>query len=168
MNESFDKIEGLEQEIIQHIRTSGIRKPRETSLIDEVLEIRKERRRLFSSLTNQLTSSNNQLSQLSDELRHTRDKMNQLISERTEQLTNSLKQTQLEASLLESKLQADFKVELEKARFQDRLKLDKVRQKYEEKNRYVETKLQVSVLLKCISCIMCIDLDGCAFTDFVV
>ncbi len=140
--EGLDKIESLEQEIIQHIRTSGIRKPRETSLIDEVLEIRRERRKLFSSMTAQISSSENQISFLSEELHHTNEKMTTLINERTEQITNNMKQTQIEQSSLEQRLRDEFKIELEKSKFQDRLKFDKLRGKYEERSQQVEAKLQ--------------------------
>ena len=42
------RLETMEQELIQHIRTSGVSQSRELSLIDEVMNIRTERRKLFS------------------------------------------------------------------------------------------------------------------------
>jgi len=40
----------MEQELIQHIRTSGMIQSRELSLIDEVMNIRTERRKVFSAM----------------------------------------------------------------------------------------------------------------------
>ena len=47
---SLDRLEAQEQDFIQHIRTAGLRKPRETALVDELLAMRKERRQIFSAL----------------------------------------------------------------------------------------------------------------------
>ena len=47
---SLTAIEDMEQQLIQHLRTSGLRKPRETSLIEEIMVIRRERRKLFASI----------------------------------------------------------------------------------------------------------------------
>ena len=44
-------IEEKEQNLIQQVRTAGIRKPRETSLVEEILDLRKDRRKLYSMLT---------------------------------------------------------------------------------------------------------------------
>ena len=41
---AIEKIEDKEQDILQRIRTAGLRKPRETALIDNVLDLRKVRR----------------------------------------------------------------------------------------------------------------------------
>jgi hypothetical protein len=54
--EVLTKIENLEQNIIQHIRTSGVHKPRETALIDEVMELRRLRRKFTSAVCSQLKS----------------------------------------------------------------------------------------------------------------
>lgn len=50
----FDKIESLEQELIQHIHTAGLRKPREIALCEEIMIIRKERRQVYTSLNNNI------------------------------------------------------------------------------------------------------------------
>ena len=46
----FGEIEDKEQVVIQSLRTSGIRKATETSIIDQLLDIRRGRRRIFSDL----------------------------------------------------------------------------------------------------------------------
>ena len=43
-------LEDREHQLIQHLRTSGIRKPREIELINEVIQLRQERRKSFSAL----------------------------------------------------------------------------------------------------------------------
>lgn len=47
---NLDGIEEREQAFIQHVRTAGLRKPREAALVDELLAVRKERRQIFSAL----------------------------------------------------------------------------------------------------------------------
>lgn len=48
--DQIDNVERLEDVLLQHIRTSGMKKSRETSLIDEVLELRRVRRRALSQI----------------------------------------------------------------------------------------------------------------------
>ena len=43
-------LEDREHQLIQHLRTSGIRKPREIELINEVIQLRQERRKSFTTL----------------------------------------------------------------------------------------------------------------------
>jgi hypothetical protein len=50
VEENLSHIETSENLLIQHIRTAGIRKPREIELIDEIMTLRRERRRSFSSV----------------------------------------------------------------------------------------------------------------------
>lgn len=50
----MDDIETKEQNLIQHIRTAGLQKRREMLLVDEVLELRKAKRKLLTSLTAEL------------------------------------------------------------------------------------------------------------------
>ena len=50
----MDKLEDREQDLIQHVRTAGLQKRREISLVDEILELRKERRQQFSALQSQV------------------------------------------------------------------------------------------------------------------
>jgi len=62
---SIEAIEGMEQAVIQHIRTAGIvNKSKETSLVDKVLDLRRERRRIFSSTFNELESAQKEVIEL--------------------------------------------------------------------------------------------------------
>ena len=121
-NESVLRIENIEQSIIQHIRTSGIRKPRETALIDELLDLRKERRIFSSSIHNQLKSLESQNKLLFDEL-----------NELKKNTSNELKTAQDNEKLLQIQLQT------EKLHFEERLKKELHDQ--EEKLKFLESML---------------------------
>ena len=69
----FGSIEGAEQSVIQHLRTSGLRKASETSLIDEILNIRRERRRIFTDLLTVCDSLRNQSRHLEKQLASSRE-----------------------------------------------------------------------------------------------
>lgn len=62
-------IEERELQLIQQIRTAGIRKPRETALIDEILDLRKDRRRIFASLTASLAAHQSRIADVEKQLR---------------------------------------------------------------------------------------------------
>jgi hypothetical protein len=76
---AYDQIENMEQAVIQHIRTSGIRKPRETSLIDELMDMRRERRKLFAALSERGRSLSTQCEGLLGDLAHVRDKQGRAV-----------------------------------------------------------------------------------------
>ena len=65
---SLDELEQKEQEIIQHVRTAGLRKPRETALVDELLAIRKERRQMFGALVSHIVRLQDARRALSEEV----------------------------------------------------------------------------------------------------
>ena len=54
--ESFAKIETLESDLLQHVHTSGVREGKLRQLVDEIMAVRTDRRRLFAALTNENTS----------------------------------------------------------------------------------------------------------------
>ena len=49
-DEQQSTLEAIEQQLIQQMRTAGIRKPREIELIDQVMTLRRERRKSFHAL----------------------------------------------------------------------------------------------------------------------
>jgi hypothetical protein len=73
LNQVFGKLEGAEQAVIQHLRTSGLRKASETSLVDEIMNIRRERRRIFSDLLSVCESLRNQCRHLEVQLAGSRE-----------------------------------------------------------------------------------------------
>lgn len=54
--ESFAKIESLESDLLQHVHTSGVREGKLRQLVDEIMAVRTDRRRLFTALTSENTS----------------------------------------------------------------------------------------------------------------
>ncbi len=54
--ESFAKIETLEGDLLQHVHTSGVREGKLRQLVDEIMAVRTDRRRLFAALTSENTS----------------------------------------------------------------------------------------------------------------
>ena len=48
--EALANIESGEQDVINHLRTAGLRRDSEIKLVDNILNIRKERRQIFSAM----------------------------------------------------------------------------------------------------------------------
>jgi chromosome segregation ATPase len=55
--DQLDTLEASEQTLIEHLRTAGLKKTRECQLIDEVLNMRKNRRQVFSMLTKDVSNT---------------------------------------------------------------------------------------------------------------
>ena len=71
-----DHLEALEQQLIQHLRTSGVRQQREVELINEVMAIRRERRKSFAAvrtLAKQLEEDNRNIRARCTTLLHERE-----------------------------------------------------------------------------------------------
>eukprot|EP01035_Chromulina_nebulosa_P028613 gene28613-37811_t len=124
---TIEILEGMEQAVIQHIRTAGIvNKSKETSLVDKVLDLRRERRRVFSATINELETVKKEFIELQIRLQ------------------------KAEADIIETK--ADFeratlqhKSELVNCSAKQQLKeksaIYEVRQKYETKIKLLESKI---------------------------
>ncbi len=78
---ALQNIESGEQDVINHLRTAGLRRDSEIKLVDDILRIRKERRQVFSAMHAKLKKMNDKISELEEESR-TRHK--QLSTERDE------------------------------------------------------------------------------------
>ena len=66
----MEKVECMEQAIIQHIRTAGmVNKSKETSLVDEFLDLRRERRKFCAATLNELENLKSRNHNLEDELK---------------------------------------------------------------------------------------------------
>ena len=140
-DDNLSRIEGLEQNVIQHIRTSGIRKPRETSLIDELLDIRKERRKLFSSLSSQVKTLESINQQVTEDLTKLKEKQANEASGLQSQLSTLLSQKNQEHESFDQKLRTELEAQEEKLKFMERLNIDKVKKKCEERIKLVEAKV---------------------------
>ena len=131
---SIATIEDMEQQLIQHLRTSGLRKPRETSLIDEIMLIRRERRKVCASLKGETLSFQEALANANKE-----SEKNNLarVSELEMQLTTQ--QHQLDDFKREHLRQ----VRELKDRYSARLHgdIEELSRKYESKLRMLEGKI---------------------------
>jgi hypothetical protein len=67
--ESIDGIEKTEQGVINHLRTAGLRQSSETALVDDILKIRKDRRRVFSAMQTKLVKVVGKVEEVEAELR---------------------------------------------------------------------------------------------------
>ncbi len=137
----IDAIEEREQTIIQHIRTSGLRKPRESSLIEEMIELRKDRRKAFSAILSKNETISNQFSELKSMFSNQKDVLQHEISIKTVELQQelSLKNSQLEEI---TRSQEEYSNRL-KQRFHLALREEKkiLASQYEEKLQLIESKL---------------------------
>jgi len=135
LSQIFGSIEGTEQSVIQHLRTCGLRKASETSLIDEILNIRRERRRIFTDLMQVCESLRNQNKHLEKQLHVTREEVVQAKKASVTQL-DELQQTYAR----------ELKVQTEAQKKKHELKLKEVGVRLEDlisnKNAHDEASLQ--------------------------
>ena len=131
----FGSIEGTEQSVIQHLRTCGLRKASETSLIDDILNIRRERRRIFTDLMQVCESLRNQNKHLEKQL---------LISREEAIQAKKASATQLEEMQLACT--RELKEQTEALKQQQALKLKEVEARLEDliarKNAHDDASLQ--------------------------
>ena len=135
------KIENIEQSIIQHIRIAGIRKPRETSLVDEMMDLRRERRKFSASVHAQLRSLDNQNKALSEEILTLKDKVAQESQSLNDLERRSMDTRESERVHFEERLKKELDTQEEKMKFMEKINIAKVRNKYEERMKQIEMKM---------------------------
>ena len=79
--EALGNIETTEQEVINHLRTAGLRRDSEIKLVDDILRIRKERRQIFSAMQMKLKKMSDKIGESEEE---SRSRQKQLSVERDE------------------------------------------------------------------------------------
>jgi hypothetical protein len=140
--EVLAKIENLEQNIIQHIRTSGVRKPRETALIDEVMELRRERRKFSSAVHSQLKALDGQNKVLVDEVTELREKL-QVAGTAGELTRRKLAESrETDKTQFEERLTKELATQEEKLKFIEKINIAKIRNKYEEQMKEYDLKMK--------------------------
>lgn len=147
-SEGIAKVENLEQGIIQHVKTSGIRKPREMQLIDEIMDLRRERRKIFATLVQQLRLTDARNSELSSELATLKERQSGEATGLQSQLTALLTQRQADQDRYEEKLQRELAAQEEKHKFMEKVNVDKVKRKCEEKMKLLEAKVDEVFVMK--------------------
>jgi hypothetical protein len=150
-NEDLAKIENLEQALIQHIRTSGVRKPRETALIDEVMDIRRDRRRLFCSLITQLKSSESINKAQVEELARVKNNNKIELDSLKQQVATLIQQKNNDTEYFDQRLQKDLQVQEEKLKFMERLNIDKIQKVCNAKIQVLEEQVEEAVAIKSAS-----------------
>lgn len=140
--EGIERIEQLEQTLIQHIRTSAILQTRELLLIDEVLSIRRERRKCFTNALNQ----NEKFKTENEELKQQLSSIQQNTSKELERILQNHNQERQRHQEEFQTLKQEF--ELEKRMNRENIKMiestltDKLKRSYESKLNIIENKLQ--------------------------
>lgn len=141
-SENIAKIENLEQEIIQHVKTSGIRKPRELQLLEEMMDLRRERRKLFSTLVQQLRVADSLNTNIGSELSALKEKQSSDSTGLHAQLTSLMSQKQSDHERFEEKLRRELETQEEKLKFMEKINVEKVKKKCEEKIKLLEGKVE--------------------------
>jgi DNA anti-recombination protein RmuC len=136
----LSKVENLEQSIIQHIRTSGVRKPRETALIDEVMDLRRERRKFSADVQNHIKSLEKQNMHLSDELRVLKERLDSEVEKAQVQSRTLPEQREADRLQFEERLKRELATQEEKLKFMEKINIAKVRNKFEERMKEMEIR----------------------------
>lgn len=139
---NITEIESSEQTLIQHLRTAGIKKSRETELIDEVLHIRRLRRQLIAAITtsfDKLCIEHDRLRESSSlaEERHLRD-MKRGHEAHVEEVSTQKKK----CKDLEKKFRTTAKEMTSKYEASLATQVEKVKQKYEAKLQSLESMVK--------------------------
>lgn len=148
VEENFSHIETSENLLIQHIRTAGIRKPREIELIDEIMTLRRERRRSFGAVEQAARIFRKENMNLQMQLEKTMKEAACEISLFKSSLSSSLKKKDLEIRSIIDHYDDLFLKEKEKNRFGMKSNEEKLAKIYEEKMRQVERKIEELVSAK--------------------
>jgi hypothetical protein len=137
----LQNIEDLEQQLIQHIRISGVRKQRETSLIDEALNIRKERRKLISSLSSNLRHVFAENNALRTQLVQALSVKSEAEAAKIDELKEALNQKTNQFDSLNVKYQRDIQTLRDRLVNENKTELEALTRKHETKLRLLESKI---------------------------
>lgn len=137
-----DVLEALEQQLIQHLRTTGVRKQREVELINEVMNIRRERRKSFATVRLLVR-------RLEEDNREIRDRCTSLARERESEVASTkaftahaMHKKEAELSAIGRQHEAELSALKEKFTHVNKLQLARISKLYEEKLKAVDEKLQ--------------------------
>lgn len=143
----MESLEAREQDLIQHIRTAGLQKRREIALVDEVLELRKEKRKLLTSLMDQIVTLTAEKTELTT-------RCTEIIADAKEQLT--LIKTHFEEKL--QIVQGPMTQQLEDLKAENKLLLDQnsalkgnqltMTEKYSRNVQLLDAKIQELVKIQ--------------------
>ena len=136
----MESIETREHDLIQHIRTAGLQKRREIALVDEVLELRKEKRQVFSNLASKVESLTKLLSESEKErvdvLKNTKEQLDSITLGYEDNIRRQKEESQKFITSLSSQVK-ELSIENNKLKeYQNELTI-----KYNKKMGIVEKKM---------------------------
>ena len=138
----MEKIEELEQLLLQHMRTAGLRSNKESGLVEEILDLRKERRKLFA----QLTEKNRELIQenefIKEQHRLTDQKQEQIVKVLKEQHELELSKREDEFQQKELLLREEIQLLKENHKLTEQREIEALKHNYESKFTKLEMKLR--------------------------
>lgn len=140
IDHNLSRIEVTEQDLIQHVRTSGIRKPRETFLIDEIMNIRRERRKFCTQLTSHVHLLQHRNEALINDLKEVKEQVRSERSNNSSLLSNFESIRNNELKTLETRYETENTQLLEKIQQQHRSDVDRLKAKYESKMKLIESR----------------------------
>lgn len=132
---SIENIEELEQQLIQHVRTAGLRKPREAPMIEEVMNIRRERRKLFSFMKDRIDSLT---SSIADITLVSESKSTEAIADLQAQLETKSRELQS----IKHKYLTEMRAQHERHTRTLSTEIDSITEKYETKLRLLDGKIE--------------------------
>lgn len=138
----MESIEDKEQALIQHLRTAGLRQPKEIALVDEVLEIRKERRRLYAGLQERVGALEAAKADLTQQVDSQRIRMVEDLDSLKTRYESELGKRDEAFRMLERSLREEKDLQSENVRLTEKKALDKLKHGYEAKLALLEGKLQ--------------------------
>lgn len=136
-----EEVENIERELIQSIRTTGLKKERENYLVDKVISLRKERRQLFCMLLKELKIKGTAADSIKNKLNEAKIFYHEQLNKNKKELEekSELHIRQLNLAKEEEKMQSSQLSMITKRT------IDKLQEKYETKLRAMEEKIRLII-----------------------
>jgi hypothetical protein len=134
----LNQLESQEQSIIQHIRTSGLKKNRECALIDEIMDLRKNRRRTFTMLVKDLGHSQKCCASLENSIQNEKESTKRRYESEIAALRDDLNSKNSLLQRFEIKMKEKLESLHHKYQHATSDEVNKVRLKYESRLRELE------------------------------
>ena len=136
-----DKLERLEQDLILHVRTSGVRKQSEISLINEIMEIRRERRQLISALVDKYDRMHAENVALRKSVAGSEETTQKLISSHGLEMERISRDIKQQIAEIKQECANAYSHNMEKMSMEHKSSMDKLKAKYREKIQLFEHKI---------------------------
>jgi hypothetical protein len=139
--DALNSLETMEQSIMQHIRTAGLKKNRECAIIDEVLNLRKNRRQIFSNIVKDIHSLQEYSLTVESALADEREN----ATNRSTKLENELREDVARLTSEVRHVREKHRIQIEELRESSRksmaIEVAQVKVKYENKLRLLEERV---------------------------